>query len=340
MLLSIIIPVYNAEKYIRQTLDSILSQPFRDYELLLVNDGSTDGSLVILNEYAKKTPLIRVINKKNEGVSATRNRGIREAKGKFLYFMDADDLLHPKFLTLMTGELEKAGADIVVCDYTTFYTRPRYAYIPESIVAAVVENCDKQGFDILAQKGRATSLCNKFFPNLLQGGHPPIFLDEEMSYGEDMFFCWKNLLLAKKIILIEAPLYLYRQTTSGATSRFHGQLYERYKRASEGIVAFAESNGFMNQKIQQSVVYHLTRRLPALTSMENRAPYNHKEKLKRMAHIVNDSWIQDGLNEFSSELVGPIYEFARKRNYARMLRTARVGELKSRLLFPLKRFVK
>ncbi len=340
MFLSIIIPVYNASKFLRHSLDSIISQSLQDYEIILVNDGSTDDSLTIMEGYAKQLSSIRVINKANEGVSVARNRGILEAKGRYLFFMDADDLLHPEFLSLMAMEAAKTKEGVVVCDFTTFYTRPKYAGIPKTLKAKRVDNNNKQAFDTLAKDGRATSLCNKFFPNLLQLGRPPILLDEKMSYGEDMFFCWKYLLLANTVSLIEAPLYLYRQTSSGATTRFHANLYENYKRASEDIESFVDSNGIMSERIHQDVIYHLTRRLPALTSMESRAPYGYQERIQRISLFVNDEWIQEGLMEFADELSDPIYKYARNKDYDAMLRSAQIGDLKRRILYPIKRLVK
>ena len=98
MILSIIIPIYNAEKVLKRTLDSILNQGLYDdeWELILVNDGSTDNSLSICKDYQSKYPsLIKFISQKNSGVSSARNIGIMTAKGKFIYFMDADDYLMP-----------------------------------------------------------------------------------------------------------------------------------------------------------------------------------------------------------------------------------------------------
>ena len=88
---SIIVPVYNAEKAIGKCIESILSQEFTDFELLLINDGSKDNSGAVLDEYAAKDSRIRVIHKTNSGVSATRNLGLKEAKGDYIQFLDADD---------------------------------------------------------------------------------------------------------------------------------------------------------------------------------------------------------------------------------------------------------
>ena len=93
MLFSIIIAVYNKEKYIGQTIESILKQKYENYELILIDDGSTDSSYEICKEYANKNKKIRFLHHKNEGVSVTRNRGLQVAKGEYVLFVDADDLL-------------------------------------------------------------------------------------------------------------------------------------------------------------------------------------------------------------------------------------------------------
>jgi len=98
MEISIIIPVYNSEKYLKECIDSILSQTFLDFELVLVNDGSTDSSGKICDEYALKDSRVRVFHKENGGVSAARNTGIKAAKGKYVTFVDADDKVKPSFL--------------------------------------------------------------------------------------------------------------------------------------------------------------------------------------------------------------------------------------------------
>lgn len=90
-LISIIIPAYNPNKWLTKCLDSILSQTYRNFECIIVNDGSQDGSEKIMDEYAAKDNRIRVIHKQNEGVSTTRNRGLQEAKGTWLAFIDSDD---------------------------------------------------------------------------------------------------------------------------------------------------------------------------------------------------------------------------------------------------------
>ena len=121
--ISLIIPVYNVEKYIRKTLESVLAQTFTDYEVIMVNDGSTDGSLAVLKEYADKYENFKLINQNNCGSSKARNVGINEAAGDYLAFLDSDDFLKPDFLEVLYSSAEENGADIACCNYYLYYEK-------------------------------------------------------------------------------------------------------------------------------------------------------------------------------------------------------------------------
>jgi glycosyltransferase involved in cell wall biosynthesis len=154
-LLSIIIPIYNAAKYLRQSLDSVISQSHLDVcEVILINDGSNDNSLVIIKEYASKYSCIKVIDKDNEGVSATRNRGLDIASGEFIYFMDADDLLHPNFMDVIWPELTRSYVDIIVWQFATFYSTPKYCTIKD-VEVQNFSNERKDIFNYLMRYGAA-----------------------------------------------------------------------------------------------------------------------------------------------------------------------------------------
>ena len=113
--ISIIVPVYNAEKYIGMLVDSVLAQSFTDFELLLVDDGCTDNTPQILAQYAEKDSRIRVIHKENGGVSSARNCGLDHAQGIFIAFADNDDYMYPDYLQTMVEEI--GDLDLLICDY-------------------------------------------------------------------------------------------------------------------------------------------------------------------------------------------------------------------------------
>ena len=115
-LISIIIPVYNVESYLNQCLESLKHQTLKDFEVILVNDGSTDNSLSICKEYSSLLPNCQIIEQKNQGVSVARNTGIQNASGNYFYFMDSDDYLENEALELCFEKAESNNLDFVLFD--------------------------------------------------------------------------------------------------------------------------------------------------------------------------------------------------------------------------------
>lgn len=119
--ISIIIPVYNAEKYIKTCLDSLLTQSFNNFEVIIVNDGSKDETFSICNTYKRKDNRINIINQSNAGVSAARLNGINQAKGEYILSIDSDDWIEPNMLELLYNTAKSEHSDFVVCDYDKIY---------------------------------------------------------------------------------------------------------------------------------------------------------------------------------------------------------------------------
>lgn len=124
---SVIVPVYGTEQYLKKCLDSLVNQTMKEIEILVINDGSTDNSQTIIDEYEKKYPQIHGFVKKNGGLSDTRNYGIQRAAGEFVAFVDSDDYIEPEMCEVMYEKASKNGLDIVVCD--TFMDYPSHSYI-------------------------------------------------------------------------------------------------------------------------------------------------------------------------------------------------------------------
>lgn len=118
---SIIIPVYNEAEYLGYCLDSVLKQNFQDYEVICVNDGSTDNSWEILQQYALKDKRIKAVTQENKGLSEARNTALKAAKGEFIAFVDSDDFIAPEFLTAMLNAQAETNADIIGCDFKKIY---------------------------------------------------------------------------------------------------------------------------------------------------------------------------------------------------------------------------
>ena len=118
-MISIITPVYNSKEYLNQSIVSVLNQTYSDFELLLIDDGSIDGSSEICDEYAHKDSRIKVIHQKNQGQSVARNRALNIARGDYIAFVDSDDYVHQKMLEVLVLILEKSEADIAVCGHVS-----------------------------------------------------------------------------------------------------------------------------------------------------------------------------------------------------------------------------
>lgn len=128
-IVSIIVPVYGAEKYLCRLLDSILAQTFTDYEVILVDDGSKDNSGIICDDYVIKDSRFRVIHKENEGVSIARQTGLDAAKGMYVIHADPDDWVEPNWLEVLFKKIEEDKADMVICDFERIYVDRRVHYV-------------------------------------------------------------------------------------------------------------------------------------------------------------------------------------------------------------------
>ncbi len=121
-LVSIIIPVYNVAPFLRESLDSAINQTYKNLEIILVDDGSTDESGIICDEYAKLDTRIKVIHQKNQGLSAARNTGLDIMKGSIVSFLDSDDAFYPDTIKTMVETMQNQNSDIVSCNYEVFET--------------------------------------------------------------------------------------------------------------------------------------------------------------------------------------------------------------------------
>ena len=120
-MISVIVPIYNVERYLRRALDSLLAQTYPDWEAILVDDGSTDGSSLIVEEYGQKDSRFKVIHQPNSGHSEARNVGMERAKGTYLLFLDSDDFLHPQLMELCIEAMERDDSDLVAFTYDRTY---------------------------------------------------------------------------------------------------------------------------------------------------------------------------------------------------------------------------
>ena len=223
--ISIIIPVYNVERKIQRCLDSVKHQTFSDFELILVNDGSTDKSGEICDKYVANDERFKVIHQNNQGVSVARNAGINIAKGRYITFIDSDDYVNGDFLSNLYATICSSGADIAICNYYMVFEDRTDVCMEHGYSSGNILEKDeiKSVFYKHIQDNDCTigyfSLWNKIYrSNLIRENH--IFLDTEMSFGEDMMFIMQCLKFSNKIAFTEEPLYYYEMTENGLFSRY------------------------------------------------------------------------------------------------------------------------
>lgn len=215
MMISIVVPVYNAEKYLNSSIQSVLKQDYLDWELLLIDDGSTDSSPAICDSFAEADDRVRVIHKENKGVSVARNTGLENAQGEYIAFMDADDEMRTDMLSSLYSYAEKFDADMVSCSsgYVVngeivreeFGTNKLNVYEQEE---ALMNFLIGKTFNI----GVWTKLFRK---SLLKD----IRFLEDKKINEDKYFIFEALLKSKKIVLYDVTKYLYFKREGSATTR-------------------------------------------------------------------------------------------------------------------------
>lgn len=214
-MISVIVPVYKVEKYLHKCIESILEQSYKDYELILVDDGSPDDCPDICDFYAEQYSNIIVIHKENGGLSDARNAGIKIARGEYITFIDSDDYVDQNYLITLISLLEKYDADISVTGIKTFYENeviPQKNGIIREYVYTGMEALEK----MLYQKTLDSSACAMLLPTKLARQ----FLFPYRKYHEDEFTTYKYYASVNKVAVTTRPQYFYFQRRNSIMHTF------------------------------------------------------------------------------------------------------------------------
>jgi glycosyltransferase involved in cell wall biosynthesis len=228
-IISVIIPVYNSEKYIQTCIDSILAQTFKEFELILIDDGSTDNGGFICDEFAQKDDRIKVVHKKNEGVSEARNTGIALAKGDYLTFVDSDDCIDTEFLYYALSETQKHNVDMFISGITMeFFDVDNVSALRYTIdksqrmtVRELFEKLDKSYPQICI----CGPWCKLYKRNVVINSN--VRFDRNLNNGEDTLFNLDYLKHINTLFFASDIFYHYRRVNSDSLfSRFRKDSYE------------------------------------------------------------------------------------------------------------------
>lgn len=296
MKISIIIPVYNVEKYLEECINSILVQTFTDFEVLLINDGSKDRSGEICDEFAVKDNRIKVFHQENAGVSAARNKGIENAKGEWINFIDSDDYVEKNYLNDFVVNLKpnvnlylqgmlglmKDGRFVTVIDYKTHSEIDRNTFL--------------KSYNIMPFFFGPT--CKLFRKEIIEKNR--IRFDESISVGEDTLFNLDYLkLLNEKLILIDSKNYIYRNTDSSLSKspisyQVRKKLYEDIKTRLEPMTSnkmhFYKYTLYMVKTLYTDNMvkdkFKMLREMVAGNKMEMMGNYTDSKILNQIIHFL------------------------------------------------------
>ncbi|NCB92491.1 MAG: glycosyltransferase family 2 protein [Clostridia bacterium] len=278
-IVSVIVPVYNVEKYLVQCIESIRNQVYSSLEIMLVDDGSPDNCGVICDEYAQKDSRIRVIHKKNGGLSDARNAGIDACTGAYITCVDSDDLINPKYISRMM-ELMTVDVDMVVCTPLLFSDNRELAHADAVTVKLPDTFCKGEALrELLRQDGYnfEPSAWGKLYRRKLFGD------DLRFPVGkfyEDLALTYRLVDRARKIVRIKEPLYYYRQRpTSQLNQQFDERMLSILEIADEMQEYLAREHPELKKSIHSRVI-------SAYCHILIRLPENHKwDMMKRRIYL-------------------------------------------------------
>lgn len=256
--ISIVVPVYNTKDYVVRCLDSIYNQTFTDYEVLIVNDGSTDNSAELCSQYILDKPQFRLINKANGGLTSARYCGWKEAVGKYIVFIDSDDFIESDYCKSLYDACESTQSGLAICSYQ------------------VVSNNQIISISQLPVNGQLITNIEEDYTKLLLSYHPktkhriPAFLwlrmmlreiitedcfvDENKVFAEDLIFDLHYVRQVKQIAVVNRPLYNYYLIDGSLTRKYRPNLWQMYKNLYTECLNYCVNNKILNVSCQLSTL--------------------------------------------------------------------------------------
>lgn len=293
-MVSVIIPIYNAEKFLKKCVSSVLEQSYKDFELILIDDGSADNSSVICNEFAEYDSRIVFIRQSNSGVSSARNCGLDIAKGEFIAFVDSDDYVEKDWLKMQIDVMSANSADVVVCGIK-LDKEERKIFCPENSV------CTKEELTAALQEcGLLYPVFNKLYRRkCISNG-----FKTGMKFGEDLLFNLEYFRHIDKIAIVSQALYFYRKDNPmSATSNFGNNkckdIIYLYKQTNEFCEKIGDENvrRRMQERFVGMHVWDYLGNLQRLAEIRGRTYRENYEYFKSALSFVEDKcFFRKGFN--------------------------------------------
>ena len=301
---SVIIPVYNVEKYICKCLDSVINQTYKNIEIILVDDGSLDGSGKICDDYAKKDDKIKVIHKENGGLSSARNEGLEISTGKYVFFVDSDDYVAENLLEEVVCLLEKTDADVCMFSHFTVNENGEFkqtlplekdVYGQEDIKKIIIPS-------FIGQKDASETpllgfVCRQAFKR--QTIDNLRFRSEREYYAEDVVFDLEFYTRAKKLCVINKPFYYYRFVSSSLSNKYRQNLFDKLIKLNEFKIETVKRFNILDceERLYRSVF----RTVIGGVLNVKKAPLTKKEKKRQIELIVCNNLVRKAIKKVKTK---------------------------------------
>lgn len=313
--ISIIVPVYNSEKHLKECIDSILEQTIKDFELILVDDGSTDNSPSICDSYQKDSR-VKVIHKENSGPSQTRNVGIDLATGEYIGFVDSDDFIEKNMYLTLYNKAIKENCDIAFCDFLT-YTHGKTTLVKTDLNENRVYNSNEIKSTILpyffGYADNETKNYKCFFPFADYASYIFIaiyktsmvhdnnikFYDQKLYFNEDNLFNLEAVNKSSKMAHVSKPLYFYRDGEVSLSNKFSEDFKNAKIRRYSFLQDFIKSNKLdpnYQRRLENKICIES---INIINYYVNQGSLKFKGKMRYIKEIVNENIIKESLLNFN-----------------------------------------
>jgi len=327
------VPIYNVENYLGRCLDSILAQEYDDFEVIAINDGSTDNSLTILQEYAEKDNRISIIDKKNNGVSSARNNGLLQAMGEYIGFVDPDDWIEPQMYKEMIKIAEEDQIDIVMCSYTREFgthSKEKMFSFPErshfindevqnKILRRLVGPLDEEIANPELLDAWGTVWSKLYRAEIIKNNNLQFVDLREIGSNEDTLFNIHVFYYAESFVFLNKPYYHYwRANAASITSIHNPHLVNQFGRL------YSRMESFLNEKnLGESYKIALNNRISlnalglGLNTISRGTNRSIIKQIKNIKELLNNSRMRRSLEQFDLKNCSLIWKtfffFAKKR---------------------------
>ena len=268
---SVIVPVYNVEKYIDHCLDSLVNQTLQEIEIIVVNDGSTDNSQNIIEKYANNySHMVKVFSKENGGLSDARNYGICHAEGEYIGFVDSDDFVEPNMFEIMYEKAIMTNADIIVCSFNHIYDSGKIKHISIDNKFGAFDN-DLKEMLVCAKPYAWNKIYRRAF-----------FINTGISYPKGQYFedsavTYNLIYLAKHIEFINDPLYNYRyKRKDSITGTINKKFYDIFLSCNSFLSFFKAQNAYEDyrEELEYLCIIHIFARIKSLVNSSDKMLIN------------------------------------------------------------------